>query len=92
MVLQRGVVRLRRRDLRGVQDATVDRQPPAAHGLHFVCDRDMGLQVRVAARESRVGERGGDQPVTLTWRTPPVPSRVKSARSSTNRSASAIAA
>ena len=62
MVLQRGVVRFRRCDLRGVQDATVDRQPPTAQGLHFVRDRDMGVQVRVAGAGVAVGERGGDQP------------------------------
>jgi hypothetical protein len=44
-----------------VQDATVDRQPPAAQGLHFVPDRDMGVQVRVAGPAVPVGERGGDQ-------------------------------
>jgi hypothetical protein len=66
VVLQRGVVRLRGRDFRGVQDATVDRQPPPAQGLHLVRDRDMGVQVRVAGARVAVGERGGDQPVTLT--------------------------
>ena len=92
VVLQRGVVRLRRRDLGGVQDATVDRQPPAGQGLHLVRDRDVGVQVRVAGAGVAVGERAATNPVTLTWRTPPVPSRVNSARSSTNRSAAATAA
>jgi hypothetical protein len=45
-----------------VRDATVDRQPPAAQGLHFVRDRDMGVQVWVAGAGVAVGERGGDQP------------------------------
>ena len=69
VVLQRGVVGLRRRDLRGVQDATVDRQPPAVQGLHLVRDRDMGVQVRVPGAGVAVGERGGDQPgdVHLTY-------------------------
>jgi hypothetical protein len=54
VMLERGVVGFRTRDLRGVRDATVDRQPPAAQGLHFVRDRDMGVQVWV-----RRGSRGG---------------------------------
>ena len=62
VVLQRGVVGLRRRDLRGVQDAAVDRQPPPGQGLHLVRHRDMGVQVRVAGPAVAVGERAGDQP------------------------------
>ena len=62
VVLQGGVVGLRRRDLRGVQDPAVDRQPPPGQGLHLVRDRDMGVQVRVAGAGVAVGERGGDQP------------------------------
>jgi len=44
------------------------------------------------ARESRWVNAAATYPVTLTWLTPPVPSRVSSARASTNRNAAATAA
>ena len=92
VMLERSVVGFRRRDLRGVQDATVDRQPPAAQGLHLVRDRDMGVQVRVAGAGVAVGERGGDQPGDVDLAYPARTPRVNSARSSTNRNAAATAA
>ena len=69
LMLQRGVIGLRHRNLRSVQDATVDRQPPATQGLHLVRHCDMGVQVRIAGAGVAVGERAGDQPgdVHLTY-------------------------
>jgi hypothetical protein len=52
----------------------------------------MGMQVWVAGAGVAVGERGGDQPGDVDLAYPPVPSRVSSARSSTNRNAAATAA
>ncbi len=69
VVLEGGVVGLRRRDGGGVQHPAVDRQPPPGQGLHLVRHRDMGVQVRVPGPAVAVGERAGDQPgdVDLTY-------------------------
>ena len=61
MLLERGVVGLRRGDIGLEQHLPVDGQPPSVEGLNLVCDRDVGVQVRVAGPAVPVGERRGDQ-------------------------------
>ena len=61
VLLQRGVVGLRRGNVGFEQHPAVDGQPPSVEGLHLVRDRDVGVQVRVAGPAVPVGERGRDQ-------------------------------
>jgi hypothetical protein len=61
VLLQGGVVGLRRGNLGLEQHPSVDRQPPAVEGLYLVRHRDMGMQIRVAGAAVAVGERGRDQ-------------------------------
>ena len=61
VVFQCGVVGFRRRHRGLKQDPSVDGQPASVEGLHFVGDRDMGVQVRVAGATVPVGERGRHQ-------------------------------
>ena len=61
MMLQGGVVGLRRRHGRLEQHPSVDGQPASVEGLHLVRDRDVGVQIRVAGSGVAVGERGRDQ-------------------------------
>jgi hypothetical protein len=61
VLLQGGVVGLRRGNLCLEQHPAVDRQPPAVEGLHLVRHRDMGVQIRVAGTAVPVGERGRNQ-------------------------------
>ncbi len=61
VLLQRGVVGLRRGNVGLEQHPAVDGQPASVEGLHLVRDRDMGVQIRVAGPAVAVGERGRDQ-------------------------------
>jgi hypothetical protein len=58
VVLQDGVVGLRRRHRRLEQDPAVNGQPASVEGLHLVRDRDVGVQIRVTGSGVAVGERG----------------------------------
>jgi hypothetical protein len=61
MLLQCGVVGLRRGDVGLEQHPAVDGQPAPVEGLHLVRHRDVGVQVRVPGSAVPVGERGGHQ-------------------------------
>jgi len=61
MLLERGVVGLRRCDISFEQHPPVDRQPPPIDGLYLVRHCDVGVQIRVARPAVPVGERRGDQ-------------------------------
>ena len=61
VLLERGVVGLRRGNVGLEQHPAVDRQPASVEGLHLVRDRDVGVQIRVAGPAVAVGERGRDQ-------------------------------
>jgi hypothetical protein len=61
VLLQRGVVGLRRGNVGLEQHPAVDRQPPFVEGLHLVRHRHVGVQVRVPGPAVPVGERGADQ-------------------------------
>ena len=61
MVLQGGVVGLRRGHGRFEQHPSVDGQPASVEGLHLVRDRDVGVQIRVTGSAVAVGERGRHQ-------------------------------
>jgi hypothetical protein len=61
MLLQGGVVGLRRGNLCLEQHPAVDRQPPPIQGLHLVRHRDMGVQIRVAGPAVAVAERSPHQ-------------------------------
>ena len=58
VLLQRGVVGLRRGHGGLEQHPSVDGQPASVEGLHLVRDRDVGVQIRVAGSAVPVGERG----------------------------------
>ena len=53
VLLERGVVGLRRGHIGFEQHPSVDRQPASVEGLHLVRHRDVGVQIRVPARLSR---------------------------------------
>jgi hypothetical protein len=61
MLLQCGVVSLRRGNIGLEQHPPVDRQPPSIEGLHLIRHRHVGVQIRVAGPAVAVGERGRDQ-------------------------------
>ena len=61
VLLEGGVVGLRRGNLGLEQHPAVDRQPAPVEGLDLVRHRDMGVQIRVAGTAVAVGERGRDQ-------------------------------
>jgi len=61
VLLQRGVVGLRRGNVGLEQHPPVDRQPPSIEGLDLVGDRHVGVQIRVAGPAVPVSERGSDQ-------------------------------
>ena len=61
VLLQRGVVGLRRGNVGLEQHPAVDGQPASVEGLDLVRDRDVGVQIRVAGPAVPVGERGRDQ-------------------------------
>ena len=61
VLLERGVVGLRRGNIGFEQHPAVDRQPPSVERLHLVRDRDVGVQVRVAGPAVAMGERDGDE-------------------------------
>jgi len=61
VLLQCGVVSLRRGNICLEEHASVDGQPAPVEGLHLVGDRDMGVQVRVTGTTVPVGERGRHQ-------------------------------
>ena len=61
VLLEGGVVGLRRGHVGFEQHPPVDRQPASVEGLHLVRDRDVGVQIRVAGPAVAVGERGRDQ-------------------------------
>jgi hypothetical protein len=61
VLLQGGVVGLRRGNLCLEQHPAVDRQPAPIQGLHLIRHRDMGVQTRVAGPAVTVGERSRDQ-------------------------------
>ena len=61
VLLERGVVGLRRGNVGLEQHPAVDRQPASVEGLHLVRHRDVGVQIRVAGPAVAVGERGRDQ-------------------------------
>ena len=61
VLLEGGVVGLRRGHVGLEQHPAVDGQPASVEGLHLVRDRDVGVQVRVAGPAVAVGERGRDQ-------------------------------
>ena len=57
VLLQRGVVGLRRRHLRLEQHPPIYRQPAAVEGLHLVRHRHMSMQIRVSGPTVPMGER-----------------------------------
>jgi hypothetical protein len=61
VVLERGVVGLRRGHVGLEQHPPIDRQPASVEGLHLVRHCNMGVQIRVAGPAVPVGERSGDQ-------------------------------
>ena len=61
VLLERGVVGLRRGNIGFEQHPAVDGQPASVEGLHLVRHRNVGVQVRVAGPAVPVGERGRDQ-------------------------------
>ena len=61
MMLQGGVVGLRRGHGRLEQHPAVNGQPASVEGLYFVRNGDVGVQVRVAGPGVAVGERRRDQ-------------------------------
>ena len=61
MMLQGGVVGLRRSHGGFEQHPAVNGQPASVEGLHLVRDRDMGVQIRVTGSAVAVGERGRHQ-------------------------------
>ena len=61
VLLQRGVVGLRRRHLRLEQHPPINRQPAPVEGLHLVRHRHMGVQIRIPGPTVPMGERGRDQ-------------------------------
>jgi hypothetical protein len=65
MLFEGGVVGLRRRHLRLEQHPAIDTQPAPVEGLNLVCDRDMGVQIRIAGAAVAVSERGRHQPVNV---------------------------
>ena len=75
MLLERGVVGLRRGNIGLEQHPPIERQPPSIEGLYLVRDRDVGVQIRVAGGAVAMGERGrneaadGDLPDAL-WPRP----------------------
>jgi hypothetical protein len=75
MMLQGGVVGLRRSNSRLEQHPSVDSQPAPVEGLNLVSYRHMGVQVRVTGSRVPVGEGGRHQPgdVDLTNPVPPLP-------------------
>ena len=58
VILQGGVIRLRDGDVGGVQDPTINQEPPPGQGLRLVRRRDMGVQIRIPGPGVAVGERG----------------------------------
>ena len=61
VLLQRGVVGLRRRHLRLEQHPPINRQPAPVEGLHLVRHRHMGVQIRIPGPAVPMGERGRHQ-------------------------------
>ena len=61
VLLEGGVVGLRRGHIGFEQHPPVDRQPASVEGLHLVRHRHVGVQIRVAGPAVAVGERGRDQ-------------------------------
>jgi hypothetical protein len=61
VLLERGVVGLRRSNIGLEQHPAVDRQPPPIDGLYLVRHCDVGVQIGVARPAVPVGERGGDE-------------------------------
>ena len=61
VLLQRGVVGLRRRHLRLEQHPPINRQPAPVQGLHLVRHRHMGVQIRITGPAVPMGERGRHQ-------------------------------
>ena len=92
MLLECGVVSLRRGNICLEEHASVDGQPAPVEGLHLVGDRNVGVQVRVAGPAVAVGERGRNQASDVTCRVPCGPVRVNRACFSMNINASLIAA
>ena len=62
VVLEGGVVGLRRSHGGLEQHPPVDGQPSPVKGLHLVGDGDVGVQIGVTGAAVPVGERGRDQP------------------------------
>jgi hypothetical protein len=92
MLLERGVVGLRRGNLCLEQHPAVDRQPTPIEGLDLVRHCDVGVQIRVAGTAVAVGERGCDQATHVDLPDPLGPVRVNNACCSMNFSASLTAA
>jgi hypothetical protein len=92
MLLQRGVVGLRRGNIGLEQHTSVDRQPASIEGLHLVRHRDMGVQIRVAGPAVAVGERDRNQAPDIDLTDPLRPGPVNKACSSMNAKASCTAA
>ena len=61
VLLQGGVLGLRRGNIGLEQPTPVDRQPASVEGLDLVRHRHVGVQVRVAGPAVPMGERGPDQ-------------------------------
>jgi hypothetical protein len=61
VLLERGVVSLRRRDVGLEQHPSVDRQPTSVEGLDLVRHRHVGVQIRVAGPAVPVCECGRDE-------------------------------
>jgi hypothetical protein len=61
VLFERGVVGLRRGDIGLEEHPAVDRQPTPIKGLHLVCHRHVGVQIRITRPAVPVGERGSDQ-------------------------------
>jgi hypothetical protein len=61
VLLERGVVGLRRGNIGLEQHPPVDRQPPSIEGLHLVRHRHVGVQIRVPGPAVAMAEGGGNE-------------------------------
>jgi hypothetical protein len=61
MLLERGVVGLRRGNIGLEQHPSIDRQPPSVESLNLVRHRHVGMQIRVTGPAVPMGERSRNQ-------------------------------
>ena len=73
LILNSGVVRLRRRHRQRVQHPQIPGAPTTVGSLHLRGHRHVGVQVRVPRTRVRMVERGGHQPESVDLRDPRLP-------------------